>query len=119
MDPTPKEVIDELNKAITNPQDYSKELIKSYKETHNNKYLEIGELIKFKTARKPIEINNIVLKIADEIISEMNKKNSYNININSIIQKYGRINIIMDSSGNFLKRNLKKLFVCCSRMILI
>ena len=43
MDPTPKEVIDELNKAITNPQDYSKELIKSYKETHNNKYLEIGE----------------------------------------------------------------------------
>ncbi len=107
MDPTPKEVIDELNKTITNPQDYSKELIKSYKETYNNIYLEIGELIKFKTARKPIEINNIVLKIADEIISEMNKKNSYNININSIIQKYGRINIIMDSSGNFEKKPKK------------
>ena len=110
MDPTPKEVIDELNKAITNPQDYSKELIKSYKETHNNKYLEIGELIKFKTARKPIKINNIVLKIAEEIISEMNKKKSYNININSIIQKYGRINIIMDSSGDFEKN--PKSIIC-------
>ena len=103
MDPTPKEVIDELNKTITNPQDYSKELIKSYKETYNNIYLEIGELLKFKTARKPIEINNIILKIIDEIIYEINKKNSFDININSIFNKYGRINIIMDSYSNLEK----------------
>ena len=69
MAPNPKEIIDELNKAITNPQKYSNELINLFNEKRNKIYLEIRELLKFKTARKPIEINNMVLKIIDEIIS--------------------------------------------------
>ncbi len=103
MAPTPKDIIDELNKAITIPQKFSKELINLFNEKRNNIYLEIGELLKFKTARKPIEINNIILKIIDEIIYEINKKNSFDININSIFNKYGRINIIMDSYSNLEK----------------
>ena len=71
MAPTLKDIIDELNKAITNHQKYSKELINLFNEKRNNIYLEIGELLKCKTARKLIEINNMVLKMIDEIISEI------------------------------------------------
>ncbi len=99
MEFTAEDLIDEFNKAITQPQKYREIFIKNMNEPNHRSAV----LLKTQKPKQPVEIDYLLFKMADEILNDMKKNNSFSLNedYSSIYNKYGKIKVPFTSSGNY------------------
>lgn len=96
---TAEDLIDEFNKAITQPQKYREIFIKNMNEPNHKS----AELLKTQKPKQPVEIDYLLFKMADEILNDMKKNNSFSLNVDysSIYNKYGKIKVPFSTNGHY------------------